>query len=81
MLLFSPSVMSDSLQPHGLQHASVPCPCVSYVCVYLCAYMHVCILTYVYACMYMHIYININLQAYVYLCKNASRNDKHKFWW
>ena len=25
-LLFSHSVMSDSLQPHGLQHASLPCP-------------------------------------------------------
>ena len=23
---FSPSVMSDSLQPHGLQHARLPCP-------------------------------------------------------
>ena len=25
-LLFSGSVMSDSLQPHGLQHARLPCP-------------------------------------------------------
>ena len=25
-LLFSHSVMSDSLQPHGLQHARFPCP-------------------------------------------------------
>ena len=25
-LLFSRSVMSDSLQPHGLQHARLPCP-------------------------------------------------------
>ena len=25
MLLFSRSVMSDSLQPHGLQHARLPC--------------------------------------------------------
>ena len=23
---FSPSVMSNSLQPHGLQHARLPCP-------------------------------------------------------
>ena len=23
---FNPSVMSDSLQPHGLQHARLPCP-------------------------------------------------------
>ena len=23
---FSPSVVSDSLQPHGLQHARLPCP-------------------------------------------------------
>ena len=26
MLLFSCSVMSDSLRPHGLQHARLPCP-------------------------------------------------------
>jgi len=26
MMLFSHSVMSDSLQPHGLQHARLPCP-------------------------------------------------------
>ena len=26
LLLLSPSVMSDSLQPHGLQHARLPCP-------------------------------------------------------
>ena len=26
MLLFSHSVMSDSLHPHGLQHARLPCP-------------------------------------------------------
>ena len=26
LLLFSPSVMSNSLQPHRLQHASLPCP-------------------------------------------------------
>ena len=26
MLLFSCSVMSDSLTPHGLQHARLPCP-------------------------------------------------------
>ena len=25
-LLFNCSVMSDSLQPHGLQHSSLPCP-------------------------------------------------------
>ena len=25
-LLFSCSIMSDSLQPHGLQHARLPCP-------------------------------------------------------
>ena len=28
-LLFSLSVMSDSLQPHGLQHARLPCPSLS----------------------------------------------------
>ena len=26
MLLFSHSVLSDSLRPHGLQHARLPCP-------------------------------------------------------
>ena len=26
LLLFSRSVMSDSLQPHGLQHSRLPCP-------------------------------------------------------
>ena len=26
LLLFSRSVMSDSLRPHGLQHAKLPCP-------------------------------------------------------
>ena len=29
LLLFSRSVMSDSLQPHGLQHARLPCPSLS----------------------------------------------------
>ena len=29
MLLFVHSVMSDSLQPHGLQHARLPCPSLS----------------------------------------------------
>ena len=29
LLLFSRSVMSDSLPPHGLQHARLPCPSVS----------------------------------------------------
>ena len=35
---FSPSVMSDSLQPHGLQHARLPCSspvlgsCLFHVC-------------------------------------------------
>ena len=29
MLLFSHSVMSESLQPHGLQHARLPCPSLS----------------------------------------------------
>ena len=28
-LLFSCSVMSDSLRPHGLQHARLPCPSLS----------------------------------------------------
>ena len=29
LLFFSHSVMSDSLQPHGLQHARLPCPLLS----------------------------------------------------
>ena len=29
MLLFSRSVVSDSLRPHGLQHTRLPCPSVS----------------------------------------------------
>ena len=29
LLLFSHSVMSDCLQPHGLQHARLPCPSLS----------------------------------------------------
>ena len=29
MVVFSHSVMSDSLQPHGLQHARLPCPSLS----------------------------------------------------
>jgi len=29
LLLFSHSAMSDSLQPHGLQHARLPCPSLS----------------------------------------------------
>ena len=29
LMLFSPSVVSDSLQPHGLQHARLPCPSLS----------------------------------------------------
>ena len=29
LLLLSHSVMSDSLQPHGLQHARLPCPSLS----------------------------------------------------
>ena len=29
LLLFSRSVLSDSLQPHGLQHSRLPCPSLS----------------------------------------------------
>ena len=29
LLLFSHSLVSDSLQPHGLQHARLPCPSLS----------------------------------------------------
>ena len=38
LLLFSHSVGSDSLQPHGLQHARLPCPSLSHgACSDLCA--------------------------------------------
>ena len=41
MLLFSRSVMSDSLQPHGLQHARLPCPSLSpRVCSNSCPLSH-----------------------------------------
>ena len=30
LLLFSHSVMSNSLQPHGLQHIKLPCSCLSF---------------------------------------------------
>ena len=30
LLLFSCSVMSDSLRPHGMQHAGLPCPSLSF---------------------------------------------------
>ena len=36
LLLFSYSVVSDSLQPHGLQHPSLPCPSSS-PCLHLCS--------------------------------------------
>ena len=37
LLLFSHSVMSDSLRPHGLQHSRLPCPLLSpEVCSDLC---------------------------------------------
>ena len=38
LLLFSHSVMSDSLQPHGLQHTCLPCPSLSpRVCLNSCS--------------------------------------------
>ena len=38
LLLFSCSAMSDSLQPHGLQHTRLPCPSLSpRVCSNLCS--------------------------------------------
>ena len=41
--LFSHSVMSDSLQPHGLQHASLPCPSLSPGdCSHSCPLSHCC---------------------------------------
>ena len=46
LLLFSHSVMSDFLQPHGLQHASLPCPSESpRVCSNSCPWSRRCYLT------------------------------------
>ena len=56
------SVMSYSVRPHGLQHARLPCPYVSCVCVYLCAYMHVHVCMHVYAYLYKFIY------KHTYIC-------------
>ena len=37
LLLFSHSIMSDALQPHGVQHTRLPCPSLSpEVCSDLC---------------------------------------------
>ena len=42
LLLFSRSVMYDSLQPHGLQHSRLPCPSLSPgVCSESCSLSHV----------------------------------------
>ena len=46
LLLISHSVVSDSLQPHGLQHASLPCPSLSpAVCSNFCPLGRWCYLT------------------------------------
>ena len=46
VLLFSHSVMSDSLRPHGLQHARLPCPSLSpRVCSDSCPLSRWCYLT------------------------------------
>ena len=43
LLLFSRSVVCDSLQPHGLQHARLPCPSLSpRVCSNSCPCLWVC---------------------------------------
>ena len=43
MLLFSHSVMSNSLWPHGLQHARLPCPSLSLrLCSNSCSLSHWC---------------------------------------
>ena len=43
LLLFSPPVMSDSLQPHGWQHSRRPCPSPSpRVCPSSCPFHHWC---------------------------------------
>ena len=43
LLLFSHSVVSDSLRPHGLQHARLPCPSLSPgVCSNSCPLSHWC---------------------------------------
>ena len=40
---FSPSVMSDSLRPHGLQHARLPCPSPTFgACSNSCPLSHWC---------------------------------------
>ena len=41
MLLFSSSVVFDSLRPGGLQHARLPCPSLSpTVCIYHILFIH-----------------------------------------
>ena len=46
LLLFSRSVVADSLWPHGLQHARLPCPSPSpRVCSYSCSFSQWCYLT------------------------------------
>ena len=43
LFLFSHSVVSDSLQPHGLQHARLPCPSPSPgACSNLCPFSRLC---------------------------------------
>ena len=40
LLLFSHLVMSNSLQPHGLQHARLPCPSPSTITIWVCSNLH-----------------------------------------
>ena len=52
MLLFNCLVVSNSLQPYGLQHARLPCPSLPpWVCSNSCPYMFVCVCVCVCVCM------------------------------
>ena len=44
LFFFSCKVMSDSLRPHGLQHARLPCPLSPWVCLNLCPLSWLCYL-------------------------------------
>ena len=45
LLLFSHSVMSDSLWPHGLKHTRVPCPSIPGICSNSCPLSRWCLPT------------------------------------
>ena len=70
---FSRSVVSDSLRPHGLQHARPPCPSPSpRVCTSSCSLHRWCYPTYIHTT-YMHAYIYVcmldtHMYAYIHMC-------------